>query len=184
VFRGVGDIALRPPLRFFSRVIAEWLYYITTVLWEKYSITHCTKMIQKALTWEAKAFIPWLNRRGIKQSGQSNASGCTFEEVDNIDMRNMCFQAYQQHITHCTKMIQKALTWEAKAFIPWLNRYLDRVADIRDLRGIKQSGQSNASGCTFEEVDNIDMRNMCFQAYPYHRVSPFGLCGLAGGSFG
>jgi hypothetical protein len=35
---------------------------------------------------------------GFKQSGQRNSSGCTFEEVDNIDMRKMCFLAYQEHV--------------------------------------------------------------------------------------
>ncbi|CAG8158801.1 unnamed protein product [Penicillium nalgiovense] len=74
----------------------------TTVLWEKYSITHCTKMIKKALTWEAKAFIPWLNQyldrvtdiRYVAGKPESTYFSCRY-----CRLLQMCIQRHSSGLT-------------------------------------------------------------------------------------
>lgn len=45
-------------------------------------------------------------------------------------------------------VVTKALTEEDEAFIPWLNRYLDRVTDIQHV--------ADKPGSTFSHVDIVN----------------------------
>ena len=74
----------------------------TTVLWEKYSITHCTKMVKKALTWEAKAFIPWLNRYLDRVTDIRHVAGkpeSTYFSCRYCRLLQMCIQRHSSDLT-------------------------------------------------------------------------------------